>query len=1543
MTQWIITSSVLILIIAVLRFVLRGKISLKLQYALWGLVLIRLMLPFSVFESPASVLNLMQEREETFEPPVYYEPYVPETITPAVPDEDIFILDDNIEHIKPDVNVVVDDNGYVADPEIKVIDWNDVLMSVWLAGTAVFGTIFAVSNLRFHKKLKNTRMRINGTKAWLPVYESSAVKTPCLFGAIKPAIYVTKDVLADGKVFSHVLEHETTHYRHGDHIWSVLRCFCLALHWYNPLVWLAAFLSMRDSELACDEDTIKRIGEEERIDYGRTLINLTCEKPAVGILSAATTMTGSKSSIKERILLIAKKPKMLKITAAVVAAIAVFAIIFTFTSAENYNPKTTDEPVLETYSNVLFAEISDINKAVRMKVTEASEKEITTEVFNGTSESVIYSVGYKLHFEQDGKWYELPVLDEETSDMRMAGTTLKVTPEMETSPFTNDIKKSYGKLPDGKYRILRTFEYRGFSENSEAESFVLAAEFVLEDGKLAAEYPAKLEEGEYVPVEQIFMNFSSSFFGIPGEKYQIKQRAFVTFDSETGEEIKLIPVSEWKWQEFPYSEEEWKNLFIATETIPFPDISAYRNRYYQPLEDGKFIASLDGELWLVDIDPKKMSTPDDLWVWDIYRIAPAEEETITDDMIGKDHSDELSIRETIDGTRISVRGNSHGLSPSTVIAEIPNEIYYIYSKNGTPAIDHPVDSYFEYCYDDLISQSPEQWKHYCVIECTYNYDWYRYEKNKDGVYELAVKEEQSKVPFGKYMKTSYYWSCRQMGMGLEDKDGNVLLDPIYSRINNQFGDRIIASDGVKQGFETARDYLFDENLNLLTSEFNNISYYFFEDYSYVGVAHCFGEHAEVICYDENGLVCESGVWFVDKNGKKISEKFESITMNLNRVEYDGGNYARMEPDGTAVVITENGEEKTIDVKKEYAIYSEDTYANGYDPFLEDWVRSLYVTKNYKTEKTFPAAVGAVFRGITNSEYVKVKEVKSVEVSGSESEFFAAYTYIDTEGAEQVLQVRMRKTEEGYGLLARGGGPIDYGLSKTTLGLGDIDIEGSPYLNPVSGGLSVSVGTNGKIGLLKADGTVAADFVYDSYDYCGNVIVLGKENSKTRKVVTEEYARVTGTEEKTCTEYRFYHYKTGEPITDKYGEDYYYTEIDKHPFSEWNDAFRFCENGNFYEYHYHDNGDVTLTELRKGGPTGKTLNGLPMIQYYYGPSEESVRIGISDKNGREIVPPVYNRIEAPFGDRFLANYHDMMVTNTTRIYDLSGKIVCDKYDTIEFSLFGGGSYVGIAECGGAESQSGTICFDENGNEMPKGFWFIDKNGNAVSERMDYYEWSGKILSEDDKITVSYFDNDNGGKEKEIPVKPYCLKNYETDLSKLKKAEKGDTVNFGYYHGETEWTVLEKDGDKLLLISNRSLDMKQFNEGYDQNVTWKNSTLRKWLNEEFIFEAFSKPEQDILVETVTARNGVKDKVSLLNYSETEKYFPGKNSRKVLPSEYAAQQAFYVPWHEDGNTWWWLREGKAELSIERVTPDGDVIGCMMTGSGFIRPIVWIDTSKI
>lgn len=170
-----------------------------------------------------------------------------------------------------------------------------------------------MSNLHFSKKLQKTRWLYERRNDALPVYESDAVETPCLFGLVRPAVYVTKEAVKDPKIMHHVLAHETTHYAHRDHIWAVLRCLCLVLHWYNPLVWWAADLSRRDAELACDEGTIERIGEAVRVEYGRTLIGLTCQGRGY-LLSTATTMTGSVKGIKERIMLIANRPKMARYT-----------------------------------------------------------------------------------------------------------------------------------------------------------------------------------------------------------------------------------------------------------------------------------------------------------------------------------------------------------------------------------------------------------------------------------------------------------------------------------------------------------------------------------------------------------------------------------------------------------------------------------------------------------------------------------------------------------------------------------------------------------------------------------------------------------------------------------------------------------------------------------------------------------------------------------------------------------------------------------------------------------------------------------------------------------------------------------------------------------------------------------------------------------------------------------------------------------------------------------------------------------------------------
>lgn len=367
MLEWIISSSVLIAIVIALRLLLKGKISLRLQYALWVLVLVRLLLPLSVGSSSMSIMNRVEDSqvyqdviELEFSAPVVVIPNQPtgtgtippvtNTGTPPVTMPNTGTSTGNTgdtpqgEQSTPSLpetpvgEVTPPVQEAPVDEAEDGVDWLTVLRRVWLGGGALLMAWLLLTNLLFAAKLRKNRVLLQRAHK-LPVYVCDSVDTPCLFGFFRPAVYLTSEVASDERTMHHALEHETTHYRHGDHIWSVLRCVCLAVHWYNPLVWCAAILSKIDAELACDESTIRRLGEGERAEYGRTLLRLTYEK-RTAIMTTATTMTGSGKVIKERIALIVKKPKMALYTLIAVLVIAAVAIVCTFTGAEDKTNNT---------------------------------------------------------------------------------------------------------------------------------------------------------------------------------------------------------------------------------------------------------------------------------------------------------------------------------------------------------------------------------------------------------------------------------------------------------------------------------------------------------------------------------------------------------------------------------------------------------------------------------------------------------------------------------------------------------------------------------------------------------------------------------------------------------------------------------------------------------------------------------------------------------------------------------------------------------------------------------------------------------------------------------------------------------------------------------------------------------------------------------------------------------------------------------------------------------------------------------------------------
>ena len=348
MLEWIISSAVLIATVIALRFTLKGKISLRLQYLLWLPVLLRLLIPVNIGSAGLSIGNLMQRAAETETAQV-----VSALSDTKLPGKSYRVAYEEVAQEYAEKGIDIEE---LPVSEYESVDYEimarmsgsrsirDIIQIVWIVGIAAVGLVLIVSNIRFAVKLKKSRHRTEAQSGVLPVYISTDIDTPCLFGLFRPAIYLTEAAAADDSYLRHSLCHELTHYRHGDHIWGLLRGVCLALHWYNPLIWWAAALSRKDAELACDEATVKSLGESERAAYGRTLIEMTCEKrPA--LLLTATTMTGNGHSIRERITLLTKKPKTALVTLIAVLLVISLAAGCTFTGANRNESSLTPDTV----------------------------------------------------------------------------------------------------------------------------------------------------------------------------------------------------------------------------------------------------------------------------------------------------------------------------------------------------------------------------------------------------------------------------------------------------------------------------------------------------------------------------------------------------------------------------------------------------------------------------------------------------------------------------------------------------------------------------------------------------------------------------------------------------------------------------------------------------------------------------------------------------------------------------------------------------------------------------------------------------------------------------------------------------------------------------------------------------------------------------------------------------------------------------------------------------------------------------------------------
>ncbi len=343
MKSILITSSILIVLVAALRPLLRGRIDPRMQYALWLIVALRLLVPVELASSAYSALALLERAEE----PARVVEAIGQAALPAQSYDSAYAqVIEQYRKQGTDTAQLTPRDLMDIDTQARELMRGPTLAElaakcarpVWLGGTALMAAWFLLVNLRLRRKLGRAELIEIEESCGLPVFVSGALPSPCLCGVFRPAVFVTPAAAEDPDRMRHVLAHETTHYRHRDHWWALVRCLCL--YWFNPLVWWAAAMSRQDCELACDAGAIRRLGEAERLPYGRTLVAMI----AAGrnsLLQTATTMTGSKRRVRERVKLIARKPKTVLALALALVLVLGLTVGFTFTGAPEKDPVPT--------------------------------------------------------------------------------------------------------------------------------------------------------------------------------------------------------------------------------------------------------------------------------------------------------------------------------------------------------------------------------------------------------------------------------------------------------------------------------------------------------------------------------------------------------------------------------------------------------------------------------------------------------------------------------------------------------------------------------------------------------------------------------------------------------------------------------------------------------------------------------------------------------------------------------------------------------------------------------------------------------------------------------------------------------------------------------------------------------------------------------------------------------------------------------------------------------------------------------------------------
>lgn len=415
MINQIITSTVLIIAVLLISTVFEKRIHPSIKYALWLLVAVKLLIPLPSFENTMSIMNAVNQVHVAGVQYQFVDNTKDTTVNEYISRGNAIDEKKSGEYMtKMESPVANMDTGREVTKNRNDINMANIFIGIWISGMVVCGVIFLWTNLRFCKYLKKNRTYRRAYKKKLAVYEADGITTPCLFGTLAPAIYLQKGCELQDEEEDYILAHEYTHYRHGDHIWAVVRCICVVVYWFNPFVWLAARKSMEDGELACDAGALKQIGESNYIQYGKTLIavasDMSRRQSGLRILGCSTSAAGGMREMKKRMTMIVKRPRTKSITLVGVVVLCCCMVGCTFGNAveqDNTNLSKDEEKAVAEQAEVMATQ-AELEKAAAEQAEDMLAQKELEEVAAAQKElEESRKAAEEMQKEQESGTYEL--------------------------------------------------------------------------------------------------------------------------------------------------------------------------------------------------------------------------------------------------------------------------------------------------------------------------------------------------------------------------------------------------------------------------------------------------------------------------------------------------------------------------------------------------------------------------------------------------------------------------------------------------------------------------------------------------------------------------------------------------------------------------------------------------------------------------------------------------------------------------------------------------------------------------------------------------------------------------------------------------------------------------------------------------------------------------------------------------------------------------------------------------------------------------------